>query len=248
MSARVCCVIAIAVAGLAALALPAWAGSFSVSPLRAELGEKAKSASFTVVNASSAPLGFQVTARKWTQDSSGNDVYEDSKDLVVFPKQLELPPNGKRIVRVGIEGAPPATEAAYRVFIEELPPAASGSGGRKGTVSVVGRFALPVFVKPASAKGKVVIESASAKDGSYTVRLTNAGNSRVHLTQVAAGGAKDTGVELSNPYLLAGAARDFSGPLGAHCKPGEKVRLTVTSEVAPKAEKELVLPPDACRG
>ena len=149
-------------------------------------------------------------------------------------------------MRVGIEGAPPAAEAAYRVFIEELPPAASASQGRKGTVAVVGRFALPVFVVPTGAKGKLAIDSATAKGGTYSVKLSNAGGSRVRLASLAAG-AKDTEATLSNPYLLPGASREVSGPLGAGCKPGAKVKVVASVDGGQKAEKELVLPPDACR-
>src|SRR5262245_61674732 len=109
----------------------AHAASFSVSPLRADLTAKTKSASFTVTNSSSSPVSFQVAVMKWTQDEKANDVYVESKDLVVFPRQFEVPAGGKRLVRVGIEGAPVEKESAYRVFIEELPPAASALEGRK---------------------------------------------------------------------------------------------------------------------
>jgi fimbrial chaperone protein len=232
---------------LGAAAPAAEAGAFSVAPLGAELGAKTKAASFTVSNADKTPLSFQVAVRKWTQDAQGNDVYEDTtKDLVVFPRQFEVPPGGKRIVRVGIEGAPPAAEAAYRVFIEELPPAASASQGRHGTVAVVGRFALPVFIVPAGAKGKLAIDSMSAKGGTYTLKLSNTGASRIHLASLAAG-AKDTEAALTNPYLLPGTGREVSGPLGAGCKPGATVKVVATADGGQKAVKELVLPPDACR-
>jgi fimbrial chaperone protein len=222
-------------------------GAFSVAPLGAELNAKAKAASFTVTNGGKVPLSFQVAVRKWTQDAKGADVYEDTtKDLVVFPRQFEVPAGGKRIVRVGIEGAPPATEAAYRVFIEELPPAASASQGRKGTVAVVGRFALPVFIVPAGAKSKLAIESVSAKGGTYSVKLSNGGASRLRLASLAAGG-KDTEATLATPYLLAGASQDASGPLGAACKAGATVKVVATADGGQKAEKDLVLPPDACR-
>jgi len=232
---------------LGAVATAATAGAFSVAPLGAELSAKAKAASFTVTNAGKEPLSFQVAVRKWTQDAKGNDVYEDtSKDLVVFPRQFDVPAGGKRIVRVGIEGTPPAGEAAYRVFIEELPPAASASQGRKGTVAVVGRFALPVFIVPAGAKSKLSIESASAKGGTYSVKLSNAGASRVRLATLAAGG-KDTEATLTSPYLLAGASHEVSGPLGTGCKAGATVKVVATADGGQKAEKDLVLPPDACR-
>jgi fimbrial chaperone protein len=233
---------------LALLATPAvHAGAFSVAPLGAELNAKTKAASFTVTNAGKEPLSFQVAVRKWTQDSQGNDVLEDTtKDLVVFPRQFDVPPGGKRIVRVGLEGAPPATEAAYRVFIEELPPAASASQGRKGTVAVVGRFALPVFIVPAGAKSRLAIDSVAAKGGMYSVKVSNAGASRVRLASLAAG-AKDTQATLTAPYLLAGSSQDFSGPLGAGCKAGATVKVVATADGGQKAEKDLVLPPDACR-
>ncbi|QJR16698.1 hypothetical protein DSM104440_03534 [Usitatibacter palustris] len=232
---------------LGAAAPAAFAGGFSVAPLGAELGAKTKAASFTVTNGGKEPLSFQVAVRKWTQDAQGNDAFEENtKDLVVFPRQFEVPAGGKRIVRVGIEGAPPANEAAYRVFIEELPPPLSASQGRKGTVAVVGRFALPVFIVPTGAKSKLAIDSVTAKGGTYSVKLSNGGASRVRMASVAAG-AKDTEAPLTNPYLLAGTSREVSGPLGAACKPGAKVKVVATADGGQKAEKELVLPPDACR-
>jgi fimbrial chaperone protein len=224
------------------------AGGFSVAPLGADLSAKTKAASFTVNNSGKEALSFQVSVRKWTQDAKGEDVYEDtSKDLIVFPRQFEVPAGGKRIVRVGIEGAPPAGEKAYRVFIEELPPASAASQDRSGTIAVVGRFALPVFIVPSGAKGKLAIESVAAKGGTYTVKLSNAGASRVRLGGVSAG-AQDTEAPLSTPYLLAGTSREISGPLGAACKPGATVRVVATAGGGQKAEKDLVLPPDACRG
>jgi fimbrial chaperone protein len=232
---------------LAAAAPVAQAGAFSVAPLGAELGAKAKATSFTVTNAGKTPLSFQVAVRRWTQDAEGKDVYEDTtKDLVVFPRQFEIPAGGKRIVRVGIEGAPPAAEAAYRVFIEELPPAASASQGLKGTVAVVGRFALPVFIVPAGAKGKLAIDSVSAKGGTYSAKLSNTGASRVRLASLGLG-AKETDATLTTPYLLAGTRHEMTGPLGAGCKAGATVKVVATADGGQKAEKDLVLPPDACR-
>ena len=233
---------------LGAIAPAVLAGGFSVAPRGAELGTKAKAASFTVTNAGKEPLSFQVAVRKWTQDAQGHDVYEDdSKGLVVFPRQFDVPAGGKRIVRVGIEGAVPASEAAYRVLIEELPPATSASMGRKGMVAVVGRFALPVFVVPPGAKGKLAIDSTAANGGTYSAKVTNAGASRLRLASLAAG-AKDTEATLASPYLLAGTSREISGPLGPACKPGATVKVVATTEAGQKAEKELFIPQGGCRG
>ena len=64
------------------------------------------------------------------------------------------------------------------------------------------------------------------------------------LMSVSAG--KDAEAPLANPYLLPGTNREYSGSLGAACKPGAKVKVVATGERGQKAEKEIVLPPDAC--
>src|SRR5688572_11873485 len=85
------------------LATPAAdAATFGVTPLIMMLG-KAKSASITVSNDDKVPISFQVSVKKWTQGPKGEDIYEDSKDLVVFPQQLQIAPGQKKLVRVGFE-------------------------------------------------------------------------------------------------------------------------------------------------
>ena len=57
---------------------------------------------------------------EWTQDASGKDVYADSADLVYFPRQMEIEPGAKRLVRVGAKAPAQGAERAYRLFIEEV--------------------------------------------------------------------------------------------------------------------------------
>ena len=80
----------------------ACASTFGVTPLRIDLGAKAKSGSVTVANGDTKKLAFQVYAKKWTQKPNGENVYEDTTDLVVFPQQLEIAPGQKKLVRVGV--------------------------------------------------------------------------------------------------------------------------------------------------
>jgi hypothetical protein len=150
-----------------------------------------------------------------------------------------VPAGGKRIVRVGIEGAPPAAEAAYRVFIEELPPAASASQGRKGTVAVVGRFALPVFIVPAGAKGKLAIDSAAAKGGHVLGEALEPGAPRACAWRVSRPARRTPRPRSPAPYLLAGTSREVSGPLGAGCKAGATVKVVATAEGARRRRRIL---------
>ena len=229
----------------AILAAPAaYAAKFGVSPLIMMLG-KAKSASITVSNDDKAPISFQVSVKKWTQGPKGEDIYEDSKDLVVYPQQLEVGPGQKKLVRVGFEGTPPKREAAYRVFIEELPPAANPAAGRKGQVQVLGRFGLPVFVKDPAAKPKLAIDDVSAKGGKVMAKFSNGGDSALRVNRLTAG---TTPLEdFSGGWLLAGSSREFSASLPAKaCKPGA-MTFHAESLGGVKATRDATIAADACK-
>ena len=229
----------------AILAAPAaYAEKFGVSPLIMMLG-KAKSASITVSNDDKAPIFFQVSVKKWTQGPKGEDIYEDSKDLVVYPQQLEVGPGQKKLVRVGFEGTPPKREAAYRVFIEELPPAANPAAGRKGQVQVLGRFGLPVFVKDPAAKPKLAIDDVSAKGGKVMAKFSNGGDSALRVNRLTAG---TTALEdFSGGWLLAGSSREFSASLPAKaCKPGA-MTFHAESLGGVKATRDATIAADACK-
>jgi len=229
----------------AILAAPAaHAAKFGVTPLIMMLG-KAKSASITVSNDDKAPASFQVTVKKWTQGPKGEDIYEDSKDLVVFPQQLEVGPGQKKLVRVGFEGTPPKRENAYRVFIEELPPAANPLEGRKGQVQVLGRFGLPVFVKDPAAQPKLAIDDVNLKGGKVTAKFSNAGDSAVRVNRLSAGSAPIE--DFGGGWLLAGSSREFSATVpGAACKPG-KVTFHAESLGGVKATRDATIAADGCK-
>ena len=237
----------LAAASLALAPCLAAASSFGVTPLRLDIGPKAKSGSFTVSNQDTAPITFQVSVKKWTQEPGGKDVYTDSKELIVFPQQLEIAPGKKKIVRVGFEGAPPKRESAYRVFIEELPPAVKVSE-HGGEVRVLGRFGLAVLVRDASAKAHLSIDELSVKSGKVTAKVSNTGDSAARVQRLSLGKSKELLPGFGGNWVLAGSWREFSGMLeGAACKPGAPVVFEVESFLGVKASKEVTLPADACK-
>lgn len=222
------------------------ASNFGVTPLRLDIGPKAKSGSFTVSNHDKAPITFQVSVKKWTQEPGGRDVYTDSKDLIVFPQQLEIAPGQKKIVRVGFEGAPPKRESAYRVFIEELPAAVKVSE-HGGEVRVLGRFGLAVLVRDASAKPHLSIDELTVKSGKVTAKVSNSGDSAARVQRLSLGKSKEVLPGFGGNWILAGSSREFTGMLqGAACKPGSHAVFEVESFLGVKASREVTLPADAC--
>ena len=237
---------ALAAMSLALAPCIALASNFGVTPLRLDIGPKAKSGSFTVSNQDKAPITFQVSVKKWTQEPGGKDVYTDSKELVVFPTQLEIKPGQKKIVRVGFEGTPPKHESAYRVFIEELPaPVKVSEHG--GEVRVLGRFGLAVLVRDKSSVPHLAIDELSVKGGKVTVKVSNSGDSAARVQRLSLGKSKELLPGFAGNWVLAGSWREFTGMLeGADCKPGTHAVFEVESFLGVKASKEVTLPADAC--
>jgi P pilus assembly chaperone PapD len=115
---------------LLALALPAWAAEFELSPTRVQLDARHLVDTVQVGNSGASPLSFEVTVSRWRMGADGAWLLESSDDLVVHPLLLVIAPGSKARLRVGLL-APHAEpgEAAYRIELHEQPSAASASNG-----------------------------------------------------------------------------------------------------------------------
>jgi fimbrial chaperone protein len=233
----------------AAVAIPALAGDFGVSPIRVELDRATKSALVTVSNDDSRPLAFQVRALEWTQDENGADRYTETTDLVYFPQQFKIAPNENRVVRLGYKVPASQGEKTYRLFIEELadatrPPSQTG-------IAVTLRFGVPVFSRPASptssGDARIAVSARSVR-----AVLKNTGN--VHFRPasvrlVGLGAAGDTLFDqtLDGWYLLAGTERPYSFTLPPEvCPKLRTLRLEAPAEkLVLRAERPLE--PEDCR-
>lgn len=196
------------VASLLLATSAAQAGQFAVTPIRLDFSPKAKSGALTVVNSDKVPLGFQTKLLKWSQDGSGSDVYEDSQDLVFFPRMLHIEPDARQVVRVGAKLMAAETERTYRLAIDEMAPPSRDPSGAQVAVQV--RFAVPVFVAPAQPRISVELQNLALKGEELRYALVNTGNQHVKLDQARlVQGDKELSTG-SGWYVLAGARREFS--------------------------------------
>ena len=231
---------------LAACALPlsSNAASFSVSPIRADLKPGVLSETITVTNDSPTRLRVLVKLAAWTQDESGKDVYTDSADLVYFPRQMEIEPGAKRLVRVGAKAPAQGAERAYRLFIEEVPsPTAAGPTA----VSFYFRFGVPVFVTPGGAAAKPEIAQPRLAQGKLSLAVNNPGTqhfraARVNFTDNA-GWSRD----VNGWYSLPGTARTYQVEVPPDvCRRARKFSVTLEAEDDVKYERSLDVDPAAC--
>lgn len=241
----------LAIASLAAM--PAAAGEFVINPLRIALDRATRASEVVVRNDDSAALRMQVQAMRWTQDAQGADQYEPADDLLYFPRTMEIPPGESRVVRVGVRAAPVSVEETYRLFIEELPPAASPEAPAQGTsLRIFLRVGVGVFVAPAKIERKGEIARLARNGRQVEWIVANGGNVHIRAERVEIVGiARDGSVLFTQTfperYFLAGALRTLRAEIPAEaCAQLVAVEATVAAEHL-DLKRKLDVDPGACK-
>lgn len=198
------------------------AGEWRVAPIRLDLGRDAKSGAVSIVNDSDDRLQVQMKAFEWTQDAEGKDRYEETGEILFFPRMMIFDRKEERILRAGIRVPAAAKEKTYRLFIEEIPGPRNAQGVN---VAVAVRFGVPIFVQPLKPDPRGEAGPMTLSGGSLLVPVKNTGNVHFVVQSVRVAGKDGAGKEifsreLGGWYLLAGAARGYTTevPSGACAK------------------------------
>lgn len=223
----------------------AWASTVSINPVRLHLSAKQRSEVVELRNSGTEGGRFQVQANAWHESADGQMTLLPTRDLLFFPSLIEIPPGETRRIRVASTAPPGTTERSYRLIIDEFPRAPT-----PGTVQVLTRLSVPVFVQPAAPKPAPNVV-AHLESGQLVIVVANRGNSyfRTESARVVARAAGGEVVfEHSQPgwYVLAGGQRRYSVelPKGA-CKEiavlsatarTDKGNVSATSTAQPASE------------
>ncbi len=191
------------------------AGDWRVIPIRLFLGPQIKNDSVRLINNASEPLNLQMNATVWSQNEQGEDVYENTSDIIFFPRVLSIPPGEERLLRVGYKFPAVAAEKTYRLFIEEIPNA---SPEQVSQVMVAVRFGLPIFVAPPNTKKSATIEAVNLANGEVTARVKNNGNIHLLPSKVAISGKNAAGETVFSQdmrawYILTSNQRSFNATI-----------------------------------
>lgn len=190
---------------------PACAGTFSISPLRAELSASARTAALTLRNQEPTPAVVQAEVMLWEQ-VNGEDRLTPSRDVLVSPAVFTLPANGSQLVRVALRRpADPQRELSYRLILTEVPQQASPDFTG---LNVALRLSLPIFVEPA-AKASQVLEWSAARtvDGALAVTTRNVGSAHARVMSFSVAPATNAAAAIPQDvtaYVLPGQARTWT--------------------------------------
>lgn len=191
------------------------AQGFDVQPVKVFFNGRTRAEKLVVRNVGDGDLSLQAQAFAWSQDKDGEDVYEETSDIVIFPRILRIPRGEQRIIRLGTALGPSSREGTYRVYVEELPIGTKKKSGAGAGIRLTLRVGIPVFVSPANNPNAKASGFLTMEKGKAAVRVHNDGNTHLIIQSIAITGRNTEGAEifskdLNGWYLLGGASRTYA--------------------------------------
>lgn len=231
-------------AAMTLVTLGACASEFSVSPISIELKPDALTETVTVTNHAKTRLRVSIRLMEWKQDAEGKDVYTDTGDIVYFPRQMDVEPQSKRLVRLGAKHPAAGTERTYRLFIEEQPEAAPD--GRRGQVSFFFRFGVPIFLAPVDPKPQPEVTAPTLDNGKVSLAVRNDGNQHVRVTKISVSDGAGFSREVAGWYALPGTQRAYTVDLPRDaCRKATSLDVVVEGEGL-RVDRKLHVDPARC--
>lgn len=217
--------------------------SLMIWPLDPVIEADQRAAALWLENRSQQALTLQVRVLAWTQ-RDGRDAYAPQDQVVASPPMAVVPPGQRQLVRLMNTGsAPPGSEQAFRVLVDELPRLDLDGQGAQRSEPAMGiqlqiRYSLPLFVSglghwvkprpdrhrdPASAARPVLHWHTEREAGAHFLIVRNSGDAHARLTAAQ--------------WLDGDQAVDFSPGLLGYVLPGAQMRWPLQS--APSAGSAL---------
>lgn len=207
------------------------AASLQVAPVSVEVPAPGAAATLKLRNEGTKPLDAQIRIFRWTQ-VDGADVLTPTDDVAASPPLASLRPGTDYVVRiVRTTKQPVVKEEAYRLLIDELPVANSGTAGT--AVNVALRYSIPVFFTEPGAPARLSFD-LQQRHNKPVIAVTNAGDRRVRLAKLKFVDRKGTvasfGEGLSG-YVLGHTTRFWDIPANAKGFGGGIASMSAQSDV-----------------
>lgn len=153
---------------------------YSISPVRLYLKAEDKLTTLNISNGNDTEATFQLAVYKWTR-VNGEDVYTESKDLLVTPVVFSFAPDKTQLIRIAQKhNKVIKTEQSYRLFLKEVP---SRQATENNSVNVVLQFGVPIFLVPdKSNSGDLKCKFTSKED---KLKLTCKNTHNLHVLATA---------------------------------------------------------------
>lgn len=225
-----------------------FAAEVNFSPVQLTLTKANSVGMFVLSNPTKQSFNYQVETMMWKQVGN-QDIYQGAKKLIVTPPLLNLPANGKQMIRVGYFGAiadkKQKIEQCYRVFIKQLPINIIANDHidlqMQTKIKMLLQLRLPIFILPNIPVHKELRWSASRLNKNrVSLSLQNGGNVHIRVLKMLVNmdGAKKSIFEARIFYLLAQNKLNWVFKLPAKLKT-KKLEIFIDSNWG---EKKFLIP------
>jgi len=188
----------------------AFAGVFSVTPVRIYMTPKDRAVAVTITNEAGEAVVLQADVYEWKQTADGEDQLTASEDLILAPPIIKLAPKARQVVRLARLQPPDASrQLIYRMILRELPEAGPSKGV---TVPIALALSMPVFITPQVAKHATSCTALRNESKTLAVQCANTGTAYAQVREVV---VRQNGQAVGR----------FEG--GAYILPGARKRLPV---------------------
>jgi fimbrial chaperone protein len=208
--------------------LPAYAGVFSITPVRIYMAPKDRAVAVTITNEGDSEIALQSDIFVWSQKPDGTDELVLTEDMILSPPILKLAPKARQVVRLALLKPRDASrQMTYRMVMREVPEALAANRNAV-EVPIALALSMPVFITPPVAKAEVSCElvrtesRADAKIAAQTLQAfcANAGSAYAQVREVV---LQQGGKQLAR----------FEG--GSYILPGARKAITLKATQAPAA-------------
>jgi fimbrial chaperone protein len=218
----------------------ALAGSFKSIPVRLFIEAGSKTEVLKIVNEGDEKVTVQIDVKSWRQDETGKDIYEETNDIVIFPKMANIEKGEMRIIRLGYTGKLEWREKTYRLFMQELPVTKAGEMALKFALTL----SIPIFITPEEDIKNWTAEPAGLSKEILKVKVKNSGNRHIMVSKIKAVGFDEAGAEVFTRevvgwYTLAGRSRVY--PVEIPQEECLKIRMIKVEAAIEKAMREFSL-------
>ena len=223
--------------------VPAWAGLFSVTPVRIYMAPKDRAIAVTITNEGDDELVMQADIFTWKQKPNGDDDLTLTEDMILSPPIIKLAARSRQVVRLAMLSPRPTTEQlTYRLVVREVPEAKAAD--KKIQLQIALAFSMPVFITPPGAIRQVGCTAQRAAPDTVRAVCENTGNAYAQprellLTNTA--GEKLAGRD-SGGYILPSIKRSFDIKRPDGRIPGGKARLAVTLDDGTTQNFDVMIP------
>ncbi|GAY20734.1 MULTISPECIES: molecular chaperone [Sphingobium] len=209
---------------------PVQAAGLKVFPVRVVLTPAEPVQTMAIENSSKESARVQLRVYGWRQEK-GEDVLEETRDVLANPALFEVRPGAVQIARFGLRTGTGAAEKSYRVILEEVPGTRAVPAG---TVQTLLRISIPIFVPPARGSGRLVWRAWPSGPRQMTFAIRNEGNAHVQINRLILsrkGGPQVARQDMS-VYLLPGSSQQVVLDTAASIASGQTLKLDAMTDQA----------------